>query len=81
MLCLKGVIESLDQASVYLLRWFGNNLLQGNADECYFLVSTSQKVTLTANNFKTKNSDCEKPLGVKFDFKLRFDQRITDLSD
>ena len=52
---------------------------KGNADKCHFLVSTSQEVSLNVNNFKVKNSHCEKLLGVKFDSKLRFDQNITDL--
>ena len=30
-------------------------------------------------NFKIKNRDCEKFLGVKFDFELRFDLQITVL--
>ena len=51
----------------------------GNADKCHFLLNTSQEVSLNVNNFKIKNSDCKKLLGVKFDSKLRFDQRITDL--
>ena len=68
------VIESLERASVSLFIWFENNLLKGNADECHFLVSASQEVSLNVNNFKIKNSDCEKLLGVKFDSKLRFDQ-------
>ena len=72
-------MESLERASVSLFRWFENNLLKGNADECHFLVSVSQEVSLNVNNFKIKNSDCEKLLGVKFDSKLRFDQYITDL--
>ena len=38
-----------------------------------FLVSTSQDVNLNVNNFKIKNGDCEKLLGLKFDSKLRFD--------
>ena len=45
----------------------------------FFLVSTSQDVSLNVTNFKIKNGDCEKLLGLKFDSKLRFDQRITDL--
>ena len=80
-MCLKGVIESLDQASVSLFRCFQNNLLKGNADKCHFLVSASQEVNLYVNNFEIKNSDCENILGVKFDFKLRFDQHVTDLSN
>ena len=56
------VIDSLEQSSVFLFTWFENNLLKGNANTCCFLVSTSQKVSLDVNNFKTKNSDCEKNL-------------------
>ena len=53
--------------------------MKGNADKCHFLVRTSQEISLSVNNFKIKNKDCEKILGVKFDYKLRFDQHITDL--
>ena len=53
--------------------------MKGNAVKCHFLVSTSQEVSLNVNNFEIKDSDCEKPLCVKFDSKLRFDQHITDL--
>ena len=76
---IEDVIESLERASVSLFRWFENNLFKGNTDKCHFLVSTSKEVSLNVNNFKIKNSDCEKLLGVKFDSKLRFDQQITDL--
>ena len=76
---VEDVIESLEGASVSLFKWFENNLLKGNADKCHFLVSSSQKVSLNINNFKTKDSDYEKLLGVKFDSKLRFGQHITDL--
>ena len=38
------VIESLEQASIYLFRWFENNLLKVNADVCRFCVSTSHQV-------------------------------------
>ena len=74
---IKDVIESLERASVSLFRWFENNLLKDNADKCHLLVSTNHKVSLNVNNFKIKNCDCEKLLGVKFDPTLRFDQ--TDL--
>ena len=76
---VEDVIESLERAFVSLFRWFENNLLKGNSDKCHFLVSTSQEVGLNVNNFKIKNSDCEKFLGVKFDSKFRFDQHIADL--
>ena len=75
----QDVIESHERTSVSLFRWFENNLLNGNADKCHFLVSASQEINLNVNNFEIKNSDCEKRLGVKFDSKLTFDQYITDL--
>ena len=53
--------------------------MNGNADKCYFLVSTSEEVSLNLNTFKIKISDYEKLLGVKFDSKVRFDQHITGL--
>ena len=34
---VEDVIESFEQVSVPLLRWFENNLLKGNADKCHFL--------------------------------------------
>ena len=54
LVCLKSVIESLDQASVSLFRWFENNLLKSNADKYHFIVSTSQEVSLNVNNFRIK---------------------------
>ena len=78
-LSAKNVIESLERASVSLSKWFESNLLKGNADKYYFLLSTSEELSLNANTFKIKNSDCEKLLGIKFDSKLRFDQHITGL--
>ena len=68
-----------ERASVSLFIWFENNLLKGNADKFHSLVSPSQEVSLNVNNFEIKNSDWEKLLGVKFYYKLRFDQHITDL--
>ena len=76
---VEDIIESLERASPSLFRWFENKLLKSNADKCHFLVSTSQEVSLNANNFKIKTSVYEKLLGVKCDIKLRFDQHITDL--
>ena len=62
---VEDVIESLERASVSLFRWSENNLFKSNAAKCHFLVSTSQEVSLNVNNFKIKNSDYEKVLGVK----------------
>ena len=72
------VIESLERVSVSLFRWF-QNILKRNVHKYHFLVSTSQKIILSVDNFKIKNSDCKKLLGFKFNSKHSFDHHITDL--
>ena len=37
---IDDVIESLEQPSVSLFKWFELNLLKGNADKFHFLTST-----------------------------------------
>ena len=37
---IDDVIESLEQASMSLFKWFGLNLLKGNADKFHFITST-----------------------------------------
>ena len=39
---VEDIIESLERASVSLLRWFENNSLIDNAGKSHFLVRTSQ---------------------------------------
>ena len=55
-----------------------NKLLKGNADKYNFLVNTGPEVSLNGNKFKIEKSNCEKPLDIRFDYKLRFDQHNTD---
>ena len=69
---VEDVPGSLEVASASLSIWLKNNLLKGNVDKCHFLVSTSQKVSLTVNNFKIKSIGCEKPLGIKFNSNLTY---------
>ena len=53
--------------------------MKSNADKCHLLVSTNNTVNIRVENFDIKNSDCEKPLGVKIDQKLTFNSHISDL--
>ena len=59
-----------------MFEWFENNLLKGNVDKCYLLVSSSDAVNLKVSECNIKNSECEKLLGVKFDNKLTFEKHI-----
>ena len=62
-----------------MFEWFENNLLKGNADKCYLLVSSSDAVNLRVSEYNIRNSECEKLLGVRFDNKLTFEKHITDI--
>ena len=73
------LITSLEQASNGLIEWFKNNFLKSNADKCYLLVSTNDRVSMNVDGFKIDKSDTEKLLGVKFAKKLIFYDHISDL--
>ena len=47
-----------------------------NADICHLLVRTNNTVKIKKGNFDIANSKTEKPLGVKFNHKLSFDDHI-----
>ena len=64
---IDDVLESIEQASMSLFKWFELNLLKGSANKCHFLTSTDQEVTLNVDNFTLKINECENLLGVKFD--------------
>ena len=48
---MDDVIESLEQASLSLLKSFKHNLLKSNAEKCHLLVSTDQEVNLKSLQF------------------------------
>ena len=76
---INSVITSLEKACKVLFEWFENNLVKGNADKCHLLVSSSDAVNLTVNEYDIENSECEKLLSVKFDNELTFETHITDI--
>ena len=77
---MDGVVKSLEGASTKLFKWFSSdNLMKSNADKCHLLVSTNNTVNIRVEKFDIKNSDCEKPLGVKIEHKLTFNRHISDL--
>ena len=73
------LITSLEQAWNGLIEWFKNNFLKSNAEKCYLLVSTNDRVSMNVNGFKIDKSDTEKLLVVEFAKKLIFYDHISDL--
>ena len=49
-----------------------------NAEKCHLLVSTNNTVKIKIGNFDITNSKSEKLLGVKFYYKLSFDDHISE---
>ena len=73
------LITSLVQTSNGITECFKNNFLKSNADKCYLLISTNDRVSMNVDGFKIDKSDTETLLGVKFAKKLIFYDHIFDL--
>ena len=73
------MIQSLEEASKVLFKWFLDNAMKSNADKCHLLVSTSNKVNIRIDNFDISTSRREKLLGVKLDHKLILDDHFSKL--
>ena len=73
------MIQSVEEASKVLLKWFLDNLMKSNADKCHLLVSTSNKVNIRIDHFDISTSRREKLLGVKLDHKLILDYHFSKL--
>ena len=70
------VILKLQNASETLFKWFNDNQMKANPDNCYFICSSSVKTSIIIENEQIRNSSCEKILGVLFDSKLTFQSHI-----
>ena len=69
----------MEEAFTALFQWFDNNLLKSNPDKCYLLITSNKNVTVHVGEYGIENSMCEKLLGVKLDWKLNFNDHISDL--
>ena len=80
---IEGGIQSLEEASKIVFKWFSDNLMKSNSNKCDFLASPSNKVNIRIDNFgiseNVKNIKCEKLLGIQSDNNLTFDDHISKL--
>ena len=53
--------------------------MRSNADKGHLLVATNNAINIKIGNIDINNSTCEKLLGFKFDYKLTFDNHISEL--
>ena len=54
------LIESLEEASNELLKWFDDSLTKNNHDKCHLLVGTNDNVAIRIGNFQIENTKREK---------------------
>ena len=77
---IESVIETLNTDCKVILEWFCNNGFVANPDKFHFLSSATDKNHyLEVQGNKIYDSNCEKLLGIKIDFKLSFEPHVSTL--
>ena len=79
---LDTIIKQLEEDSSVLVKWFSDNFLKLNDDQCHLMIlgDKSTETTISIGNSRINESDYEKLLGVTFDKKLSFKKHVEDLS-
>ena len=76
---LEEVIESLEQVSESIFKWFSDNQMKANAEKCHLLTSGKKEMSLKIGDTNIGNSDSEKLLSIKIDRKLTFGAHLKDM--
>ena len=71
---IESVINSLENVSIQLFKWFADNQMKANKDKCHLLRSGSKNITINVDGNIIAKSICEKLLGVNVDSKLRLNE-------
>ena len=69
-------ILSLQSLSKKLFQWLWGNPMKSNAEECHLIKSTNEHIGFQLGSSLIARSDCEKMLGLKIDYKLKFDENL-----
>ena len=76
---IEDVINSLENVSITLFKWFADNQMKANKGKCHLLISCSENITINADGSIIGKSICEKLLGVNFDYKLKFNEHLDSI--
>ena len=58
---------------------FSKHFGKGNTEKCLLIMTTDQSVNFQRGGLLIEGSDCEKLLGVKIEYKLKFDEHVKTL--
>ena len=75
----EGVINSLENISIKLFKWFADNQMKANKDKCHLLISDGENITINVDGNKIGKSICEKLLGVIVDYKPKFNEHLDNI--
>ena len=76
---IEEVIKLLERDSKMLFKWFSENQMKANINECHLLVNRKDEVVINLRETEIKNSEYEKLLGIKVDTKLNFNEHLNDI--
>ena len=72
------VADNIEEPSAALFQWFYNNLLKSNPDKCHLLISSNENITVEIGEYEIQKSEREELLGFKLDWKLNYDNHISN---
>ena len=77
---ISNAIFQLEEDSNTLLKWVKTNGLKANPDQFHIILNGSHEDGfIIVDEYAIQNSKCQKPLGIKIDHKLYFDDNVTEL--
>ena len=73
---IESVINSLENVSIKLFKWFADNQMKANKDKFHLLISGSKNITINVDGNIIAKRICENLLGVNVDSKLRLNEHL-----
>ena len=70
------VIKILENDDIRLFKWFSDNKMKANKDECHLFVRNNVYISIKIDDIEVENSDCGKVLGIKIVSKLSYKDHL-----
>ena len=73
---IEDKIRILENDSIWLFKWFSDNIMKANKNKCHLIVSSNKHVSMKLDNTEIEYNNCERLLGVTIDSKLNFKEHL-----